>query len=51
MAFTFDRGEEIAADAMDMKGDRERSVRNLAIILGRGKALRTQLSCSPCSSL
>lgn len=40
MAFTFDLGEEIAADAMDMKGDRERSVRSLAIILGRGKALR-----------
>lgn len=40
MAFTFDLGEEIAADAMDVEGDRERSVRSLAIIHGRATALR-----------
>ena len=40
MAFTFDLGEEIAADAMDAEGDKERTVRSLAIILGHASALR-----------
>lgn len=40
MAFIFDLGEEIAADAMDAEGDRERSVRSLAITRGRAAALR-----------
>jgi geranylgeranylglycerol-phosphate geranylgeranyltransferase len=40
MAFTFDLGEEIAADAMDVEGDKERSVRSLAIVRGRVPALR-----------
>jgi geranylgeranylglycerol-phosphate geranylgeranyltransferase len=41
IAFTFDLGEEIAADAMDAEGDRERSVKSLAITRGRTTALRT----------
>jgi geranylgeranylglycerol-phosphate geranylgeranyltransferase len=40
MAFTFNLGEEIAADAMDAEGDKERSVRSLAIVRGRASALR-----------
>ncbi len=40
MAFTFDLGEEIAADAMDAEGDRERSVKSLALTRGRAAALR-----------
>lgn len=40
MAFIFDLGEEIAADAMDAEGDRERSMRSLAITRGRAAALR-----------
>jgi geranylgeranylglycerol-phosphate geranylgeranyltransferase len=37
----FDLGEEIAADAMDMEGDRKRGSRSLAILYGRRAAVRT----------
>jgi geranylgeranylglycerol-phosphate geranylgeranyltransferase len=40
LALIFDLGEEIAADAMDMKGDRKRSVRSIAITRGRNYALK-----------
>lgn len=39
MAFFFDLGEEIAADAMDMEGDKKRGSRSIAIVKGRGFAL------------
>ena len=40
LAFLFDLGEEIAADAMDAKGDEMRSSRSIASSKGRGYALR-----------
>lgn len=40
LAFLFDLGEEVAADAMDVKGDEVRSSRSLAKSRGRGFALR-----------
>lgn len=39
LAFLLDLGEEIAADAMDMKGDALIDSRSLAIVLGQRKAL------------
>jgi len=39
MAFLFDLGEEIAADAMDIKGDKERNSKLIAIKMGREFAL------------
>jgi geranylgeranylglycerol-phosphate geranylgeranyltransferase len=41
-AFTFfiDFGEEIAGDAMDMEGDRQRGSKSLALLKGRNFALR-----------
>jgi len=39
LAFCFDLGEEIAADAMDMEGDRLRGSRSIAILKGRRAAL------------
>ena len=39
MAFLIDLGEEIAGDAMDMAGDRERASRSIAIQQGRKFAL------------
>ncbi|HBP65164.1 MAG TPA: prenyltransferase [Desulfosporosinus sp.] len=39
MAFLFDLGEEIAADAMDIKGDKERNSKSIAIKMGREFAL------------
>ena len=39
MLFIFDLGEEIAADAMDIEGDKERNIKSIAIIMGREKAL------------
>lgn len=35
-----DLGEEIAADAMDLAGDRQAGSRSLAVVLGRANALR-----------
>jgi geranylgeranylglycerol-phosphate geranylgeranyltransferase len=39
MAFLFDLGEEIAADAMDIKGDKKRNSKSIAIKMGREFAL------------
>ena len=39
LAFCFDLGEEIAADAMDMEGDRLRGSRSIAILKGQRAAL------------
>ncbi len=40
IAFVFDLAEEIAGDAMDMEGDKERGSRSLAILHGKQTALR-----------
>lgn len=40
IAMLFDLGEEIAADAMDYKGDREAGSRSIAVVRGQQKALR-----------
>lgn len=40
IAFVFDLAEEIAGDAMDMQGDRQRGSRSIAICFGRRVALR-----------
>jgi geranylgeranylglycerol-phosphate geranylgeranyltransferase len=39
MAFLFDLGEEIAADAMDIEGDKKRNSRSIAIKMGRKTAV------------
>ena len=39
MLFVFDLGEEIAADAMDIEGDKKRNIKSIAILIGRKKAL------------
>jgi geranylgeranylglycerol-phosphate geranylgeranyltransferase len=39
MVFLFDLGEEIAADAMDIEGDKKRNVKSLAEQIGKSKAL------------
>lgn len=39
-AFCIDLGEELAGDAMDMEGDRQRGSRSLAIVYGKQTALR-----------
>jgi len=39
-AMLFDLGEEIAADAMDVHGDRKAGSRSLAVLLGQEKALK-----------
>jgi geranylgeranylglycerol-phosphate geranylgeranyltransferase len=39
LAFCFDLGEEIAADAMDVEGDRLRGSRSVAILKGKSTAL------------
>jgi len=40
IAFLIDLAEEIAGDAMDMRGDRKRDSKSIAIVLGREAALR-----------
>lgn len=40
IAFLFDLGEEIAADAMDIEGDKKRGSRSIAIVKGREFALQ-----------
>ncbi len=40
IAFFFDLAEEIAGDAMDAEGDRQRASRSIAIIRGKEPALR-----------
>lgn len=39
MAFFVDLGEEIAADAMDMEGDKKRNSKSIAILMGQRAAL------------
>ena len=39
MLFVFDLGEEIAADAMDIEGDKKRNIKSIAILIGRQNAL------------
>ena len=40
MAFFFDLGEEIGADAMDMEGDKQRGSRSIALLKGKRFALQ-----------
>ncbi len=40
IVFFFDLAEEIASDGMDMEGDKQRSVKSLAILAGKKNALR-----------
>jgi geranylgeranylglycerol-phosphate geranylgeranyltransferase len=40
IAFVFDLGEEIAADAMDAAGDQQRASKSVAIVRGKQTALR-----------
>jgi geranylgeranylglycerol-phosphate geranylgeranyltransferase len=40
LVFTLNLGEEIAADAMDMEGDKQRNIKSIAILYGRKKALQ-----------
>lgn len=40
MVFFFDLGAEIAADAMDIDGDKKRNVKSVAILLGKNNALK-----------
>ena len=42
--FLINLGEEIAADAMDIEGDRKAESRSLALVLGREKALKISAS-------
>ncbi len=44
MLFLFNLGEEIAADAMDIEGDKKRNIKSLAILIGRENALRISAS-------
>ncbi|MBP2656201.1 MAG: 4-hydroxybenzoate octaprenyltransferase [Firmicutes bacterium] len=39
IVFLFDLGEEIAADAMDIEGDKKRNVKSIAILIGKKNAL------------
>jgi len=43
MLFVFNLGEEIAADAMDIEGDKKRNIKSIAILIGRKKALNISL--------
>lgn len=44
MAFFIDLGEEIAGDAMDMEGDKQRGTRSIALLRGREFALRVAVA-------
>ena len=44
MLFVFNLGEEIAADAMDIEGDKKRNIKSIAILVGRKKALYISFS-------
>jgi len=39
MIFLFDLSEEIAADAMDLEGDKKRNIKSIPILIGRKKSL------------
>jgi geranylgeranylglycerol-phosphate geranylgeranyltransferase len=43
-AFLIDLGEEIAGDAMDMEGDKQRASKSIAIRLGKNTALRISVA-------
>ncbi len=43
MAFCIDLGEEIAGDAMDMEGDKQRGSRSIALLKGKRFALRISI--------
>ncbi|WP_459839846.1 UbiA family prenyltransferase [Halanaerocella petrolearia] len=44
MVFIFNLGEEIAADAMDIEGDKKRNIKSIAILIGRKNALYISFS-------
>ena len=44
MVFLFNLGEEIAADAMDIEGDKMRDTKSIAILMGRKNALNISFS-------
>ncbi|MGM0420993.1 MAG: UbiA family prenyltransferase [Bacillota bacterium] len=44
MFFLFNLGEEVAADAMDMEGDKKRNIKSVAILIGRKNALYISFS-------
>lgn len=44
MVFLFSLGEEIAADAMDVEGDKKRRVKSIPILIGRKNALYISFS-------
>lgn len=44
MLFLFNLGEEIAADAMDIEGDKKRNIKSIAILIGRKNALYISFS-------
>jgi len=44
MVFLFSLGEEIAADAMDIEGDKKRNVKSIPILIGRKNALYISFS-------
>jgi geranylgeranylglycerol-phosphate geranylgeranyltransferase len=45
MAFLIDLGEEIAGDAMDVEGDKERNSKSIALVRGRRFALTISSLC------
>ena len=44
IVFLFNLGEEIAADAMDIEGDKKRKIKSIAILMGRKNALYISFS-------
>ena len=44
MVFLFSLGEEIAADAMDIEGDKQRNIKSIPILIGRRNALYISFS-------
>ena len=44
MVFIFNLGEEIAADAMDIEGDKKRNIKSIPILIGRKNALYISFS-------
>ncbi|MCF8001911.1 MAG: UbiA family prenyltransferase [Halanaerobiales bacterium] len=44
MLFLFNLGEEIAADAMDIAGDKKRNIKSIAILIGKKNALNISFS-------
>ena len=44
MLFVFNLGEEIAADTMDIEGDKKRNIKSIPILIGRKNALNISFS-------